>query len=58
MKERKTLLGSETIIGGHVKYPAQLVVKYKEGETKFTLHKDFSRMDVPDNVRYDDSEDV
>ena len=46
-KERRTLLDNKTITNGYVGFPSQLMVKYKETDLHFKLHKDFSRIEVP-----------
>ena len=54
MKERKHLLETKAIVGGHVKFPAKLVVKTHEDQPRFVLKQDFSKVDVPDRVRDSD----
>ena len=44
---RKQLKTAGTITAGFVAYPAKLMVKYNQAETKYTLHQDFSKMPVP-----------
>ena len=46
MQDRRKLLDQGDITNGYVQYPAKLVVKYKEEDEDFVLHKDFSRVDV------------
>ena len=43
---RKGLKSDGTITSGFISYPAKLMVKYRLGDTKFTMHDDFSDMEV------------
>ena len=52
-KERRKLLDEGVITCGFVDFPAILLVKYTEDDTKYTKHKDFSRLEV---VREDHDE--
>ena len=45
-EERRNLKGANAIHSGYVKFPAQLMVKYTKNDAKYTLHKDFSRIEV------------
>ena len=46
-QETKELLAAGTIFSGFAKYPAKLYVKYNKNEKDYTLHEDFSKMEVP-----------
>ena len=53
MIERKELLKNKVIVSGHLKYPAQLVVKNNKSEP-YKIHKDYSKIPVPDEVSDDE----
>ena len=44
--ERRDLLDAEKVVNGFVDYPARLMVKYHETDEHYTLHKDYSNVDV------------
>ena len=50
MMERRSLLDSEKIVSGRVKFPAQLFVKYQKEAPNFVLYRDFSTEPVPDEA--------
>ena len=56
MKERKTLMETKEYKSSHVKFPAILVTKSHEKGAKYKVHKNFSSIDVPDNVPDHESE--
>ena len=43
---RKGLKADGTITNGYISYPARLMVKYRPGDARFTMHEDFSEMEV------------
>ena len=53
---RKGLKADGTITQGYVTYPAKLMVKYRSNDTKFTLHQDFSEIEVSISVKSSEEE--
>ena len=55
---RRTLLESEQITCGFVKFPAILMVKYDAEQPNYMKHKDFSKIDVPLKALQRDNNDL
>ena len=51
-EERRELLTQKVITGGYVQFPAKLMVKYSKDDAKYSMHKDFSKLDVKSHERY------
>ena len=46
-EQRKKLKADNTIVGGFVKFPAKLFVKYDRSAKHYSFHSDFSNIPVP-----------
>ena len=51
---RKQMKADGDIVKGYVKYPAMLMVKYSMSDTKYTMHKNLSKIKVVWNKRASD----
>lgn len=47
LEVRRELLENHEIVGGFLRYPAKLYVKYHKDDKKYTLKDDFSKIPVP-----------
>ena len=45
-EERRKLMNNKEITSGYVQYPAKLMVKFTRDDTKYTMMKDFSHVEV------------